>query len=127
MEHTQNTKTYIYAFVRKDLTPSQISVQAAHACIELARCHVPADLEHPSLILLGVDNERQLLKCLSHVRDQGILCEGFRENDLGGQLTAFATEPVAHIKRKIFKRYQLLKATDYIPTRKNKENQNDVD
>lgn len=114
MDHTQGaTKTYIYAFVRKDLTPSQISVQVSHACIEVARYHVPAGLEHPSLIVLGVDNERHLKKCLSHVREQGIICEGFCESDLNDQLTAFATEPVPINKRKIFKRYQLIKASDY--------------
>jgi hypothetical protein len=95
--------------VRKDLSPSQISVQSAHAAIEIARSHISPELEHPSVIICGVNDESKLQKQLDHYRSLGVICKPFYESDLDGQLTAFATEPIAQDNRRIFKRLQLLK------------------
>jgi hypothetical protein len=95
--------------VRKDLSPPQIAVQSAHAAIEIARSHISPDLEHPSVIICGIDSESKLQHHLDHYRSLGIVCKPFYESDLDGQLTAFATEPIASDQRRPFKRLQLLK------------------
>ena len=105
-----NEHAYVYVLVRKDLSGPQVAVQAAHAAIEVARSSlIPPDLDHPSVVLCGIDNESKLQKELERYQSMGIICKPFYEADLGGQLTAFATEPVFGEKRRLFKRLQLFK------------------
>ena len=107
------TQVHLYIFVRKDLAPSQIAVQAAHSAIEIARSHISCDLEHPSIVLCGVDNESKLQKHLDQIRSWDVICKPFYESDLDGQLTAFATEPIFADQRHLFKRFRLLQASDF--------------
>ena len=100
--------------MRKDLEACSIVVQSSHAAIEIARSHVPLDLEHPHLVVISIDNEQKLQKCLDRIESEGIICKPFYESDLGDQLTAFATEPIPDNQKAIFRRYQLLKASDFI-------------
>lgn len=103
---------------RKDLGFTQISVQACHAVIEVARNSlIPDELDHPHLVLCGVENEQKLHKTLKQIADTGIVCKCFYESDLGNQLTAFATQPLSkndltEEQRKVLKRLQLLKNSD---------------
>ena len=98
--------------VRTDLSGPQIAVQATHAAIEVARNSlIPSHFDHPSVILCGVDNKDKLQKCLDHIRSIGIICKAFHENDLGNELTAFATEPVSEEARRHFRKYQLVKSS----------------
>lgn len=104
----------MYVFVRKDQTGPQIAVQAIHAAIEIARkCHIQGI---PSVILCGVKNERSLERELTFFRSHGILCEAFFEPDIGNEMTAFATEPVASAQRELFRRGQLCKVSDFYPS-----------
>lgn len=93
--------------VRKDLTPQQQAVQAAHATLEAGR-HISPSREHPHLVLLGVRSEAQLENALRKLKAQGIDCHEFREADLDDQLTAFCTEPISGDARRHFKRFNLL-------------------
>lgn len=105
---------YCYVVVRTDLSAPQIAVQSAHAAIEVARSHLDSSLDHPSVILCGVDDEAKLQKQLDFYQNQGILCKPFYEADLDNQLTAFATEPIFGERRKLFKRLQLCKTSDFV-------------
>jgi len=99
--------------VRCDLSPSQVCVQATHAAIETARFLSPT-LDHPHVIIAGAENEEKLQKCLKQIEFQGIICKPFFESDLNGELTAFATELISADKKQIFRKFQLLKASDFM-------------
>ena len=97
----------MYIIVRKDLSPAQKAVQAAHAAIESTKSW-PYKESHPHLVVLEVNNEEKLKKVLEKSRSNGILTTEFHESDVG--LTAIATRPIVHqFERDIFKNYQLLK------------------
>jgi len=90
-----------------------------HATFEVARHSqnvslIDTDADHPSIILCGVDDEFELKKCLDKIRNSGFICKPFHESDLGGELTAFATEPVLEEGRRHFKKLQLLKQKDMV-------------
>ena len=100
--------SHIYVFVRKDLSHSQMVVQACHACIEATISFLNKDVEHPSLVVCGIRNEPHLQKALSRLQQEGVVCRPFIESDIGNQLTAFATEPIFSDRRHIFRRYNCL-------------------
>lgn len=83
-------------------------VQACHASLEAARAFLPSPYEHPFVIVCGVRDERRLGQCLRRLEAAGIRFRAFFEPDLGGQLTAAATEPVRGNQRRLFRRFQLL-------------------
>ena len=99
--------------VRKDLSGPQIAVQATHAAIEIARnSHISPNLDHPSVVLCGADNESKLRKCLANIQSLGVICKPFFEADFDGEMTAFATEPVFGEARRPFRKLQLIKPSD---------------
>jgi len=102
----------VYAFVRRDLSLPQQAVQACHACIEAARTLLPADDEHPHLVLCGVKSEQQLHTVQRHLDRIGIAFRSFFETDLDGQLTALATEPVRGHRRSLLRKYRCLRGPD---------------
>ena len=95
-------------FVRRDLSIPQQVVQACHAAIEAAPLLSPED-DHPHLVVLGVKSELQLRNALARLTRHGIRCKPFYEDDLGNQLTSFATEPISGDSRQLFKSYQCLR------------------
>lgn len=99
-------KPYIYIALRSDLSRPQQSVQASHAAIESARNFISNDLEHPSVIILNMKSENDLLKFKDKCPHRYI---EFREPDMKNQLTAIATEPIYGDDRKFFRKFQLLK------------------
>lgn len=99
----------MYILVRKDLTPSQVSVQAAHAAINAGVHFLNTESIHPHLVLCGIESEAHLQLALERARAVGIQCQPFYEADLGDQLTAFSTEPLVGDARRHFKRYNLLR------------------
>lgn len=102
----------MYIVVRKDLKPTQIAVQAGHAILE-ASVLVPPNSEHPHFVLCGIDNEQKLQKMSEYFKLNNIEFKEFREADLDNQLTAIATKPISGEQRKVFKKLQLLKASDF--------------
>jgi hypothetical protein len=83
-------------------------VQACHASLEAARAFLPSHAEHPFLVVCGVRDERRLGLCRDRLGRAGIRFRAFHEPDLGGQLTALATEPLRGPQRHFFRDYQLL-------------------
>jgi hypothetical protein len=91
-----------------DLPPPQQAIQAAHACIEVARYLLAPSDEHPHLVLFGIPSEKRLLHILRRLQSLGIECKPFRDSDFGDELTALATEPVRCARRRFFRKYQCL-------------------
>lgn len=61
----------------------------------------------PSLVILKVNDEKELKQTLTAVAQEGIKCYAFIEPYFGNSMTAFATRPVNNEERKFFKSYQL--------------------
>lgn len=95
--------------VRKDLPPSNQAVQACHAALEIGRNSISAHVEHPHLVLLGVENEKELRSVIQKLVQHEIEHRAFIEPDLGHQLTAIATVPLSGRQRKFFQQFPLLK------------------
>ncbi len=84
-------------------------VQACHAAIELTSAKLPPDSESPHLVVCGVKTEQEMNAIMQRLYDSGIYYQGYREPDMDHSLTAIATEPLQGDRRKLMKRYQLLK------------------
>lgn len=80
-------------------------MQASHACIESAK-QIQSDCQ-PYLVVIGVRSERKLNEILQKTQE---FCDvyPFREPDMNGQLTAFATKPLDDSYKERFRKYQLL-------------------
>lgn len=91
------------------MPPEQQAVQSCHAAIEASRWLIPLDIEHPHVIICGIDNKSKLNQAISKIKEADIKYQPFYEADIDDELTAIATEPVVGVSRRIFKKYQLLK------------------
>lgn len=100
---------YIYIFVRKDLTKMQKAVQAIHAGIETGRQNVHKLDEHPTVVLLGVKDEKALVRVCAKLDKHFLTYCAFTEPDLNNSLTAVATQLIQEEDRHLFKKYDLLK------------------
>ncbi len=69
-----------------------------------------ADSGHPNLVVLQVPDEAALVTLLDRLAAAGVPCVGWREEDLGGSLTAVGTAAVSGAMRKPFARLKLLGA-----------------
>ena len=98
----------MYVLVRKDLSAAQQVVQSCHAAIEAARTLLPAEQEHPHVIVCGVRDEHALWAAVHKLQKHGIRYRAFQEPDQGNQLTALATEPVLDATRRLFRSLRLL-------------------
>jgi len=81
----------LFVIVRKDLHPSQQAVQAGHAVAEFLLRVPDTKWRNGILVYLGVDNEEQLNRWTYKLDFKDIEWAGFREPDIGNQLTAIAS------------------------------------
>lgn len=96
--------------MRQDISAVQQAVQACHASIEAAKAFSLEDLhEHPSVIILSIKNESKLHEIRNYLIDNGIQHVHFYEPDIDDQLTALATEPIFGDRRRLFRKFQLLR------------------
>jgi len=94
----------LYVIVRKDLTTSQMAVQAGHAVAEyLLHSHF-FRWQNETLIYLGVKNLNQLEKLKYKLGIENIKYIEFREPDLNNEVTAIASD----IDCKHFERLNLI-------------------
>ncbi len=100
--------TYMYIFVRKDLSKEQIAVQSCHAAVEASRHYLDPIVQHPSLVILQVANEEELEAVTLYLSENGIKCKGFYEEFYNNSLTAIATEIISGERRACLRKYQLL-------------------
>lgn len=106
----------MYVFVREDLSAPQIAVQSCHACIEASHAFSLGSLpDHPSVIIIGVKNEKKLHQVRQFLIENSIQHAHFYERDLDDELTALATEPICGDRRRLFRKFQLLKSRTTSP------------
>lgn len=115
-------RNYVYILVREDLEIyEQCVVQAAHATFVAGhkirtdilvgkyRCD-NFDPEKTHFVVCGVCDLNELEDQFERVTRIGeYITYPFYEEDIGGEMTAFATQPVQQADRGFFKQYQLLK------------------
>lgn len=98
---------HLYVVVRQDLPFPQQTVQACHAAIQAARDLIPGDEIHPSLVVLTVPHLPALIDLSCRLTNRGIAHRVFQEDDLDGQVTALATQPLGKDGRKVFQKMPL--------------------
>lgn len=81
----------LYVLVRNDLSKSQQAVQAGHAVAEYLLRGPLSCWNNGTLVYLKVRNETELIKWGDKLTSNNIEWVGFKEPDIGDQLTAIAT------------------------------------
>ena len=109
-------KKWLYIFTRKDLSPSQIAVQSIHSAFEMGRHYNNGD--HPSVVLIKVKNERELVKINFFLKENSFNFKSFNEPYYQNSLTSICLEPIEEDKRSIFKKFQLMNDLDFSKERK---------
>jgi hypothetical protein len=94
----------VYVVVRRDLSPRMQLVQAVHAGMEAAYLW---PTRAPWLVVLAADNISDLQRIAGELCEAGVRLEMFFEPDDDLGVTAFATEPIAPDRRRMFRRYRL--------------------
>jgi len=104
--------SYIYTFVRKDLSPEQKIVQIGHACHEAGK-RTP-DKGISSLVLLAAENEQDLKNIAEELDMKGIDHYAFFEPDFGPMgYTAICTRPISEKReQRLFRKWKLYKHAD---------------
>lgn len=82
----------LYVVVRKDLSVSQMAVQAGHALAQYLLDSHPPDWKNETLIYLGVKNLGQLEMLKFKLSNNDIKFVEFCEPDLNDEVTAIASD-----------------------------------
>jgi hypothetical protein len=100
----------VYAISRLDLPQPHRTVQVAHAVLSatIAYGDHRARHPHPNLIVLAVADEAALDREFNRLKEQGIPCCAFYEEDLGNALTAVATGPLTGDRRRALRHLPLM-------------------
>jgi len=106
--------TYIYTFIREDISPAQKIVQLGHACHEAGKLLNQWEHKHTSsLILLSAKDEDDLLDIAARIDRAGILFCMFYEPDNNMGYSAICTRPVSSTReRAFFQKWDLYKPAD---------------
>jgi hypothetical protein len=104
--------SYIYTFIRKDISTAQKIVQIGHACFEAGkRFKEPHGIS--SLILLGAEDEDDLKSIARKLDERGIDFYMFYEPDNSMGYSAICTKPITEGRdRTFFRKWNLFKHTD---------------
>lgn len=99
---------YTYVFVRMNMLPVQVAVQACHASLELGLLTERSD--HPHLLLIGVKDEHELNTVALLLDKEAIEYYQFFEPDMNNSLTALSTSFISadNPVREKLKKYKLL-------------------
>ena len=91
------TPKKLFLITRRDLSPGQQAVQAAHAMREFKQEHPQVEQvwyeTSNTLALLEVEDEPALKNLLERARWKGVSASAFYEPDRGNELTAIALGP----------------------------------
>lgn len=102
-------KNYMYIAIRSDLSRPQQTVQSVHAAIESSESYHSENHIHPSVILLGVNDEHELNLFEKYVQECDFQYKCFREPDRNNEKTSIAVYPVSEGLRQKFKNFNLLR------------------
>ncbi len=102
--------SYVYVIVRQDLPRPIQAVQACHATLAATNTFIGSEpITHPHLVLCAVDDESALRAAFNRLKDQGVPCCAYMEDDLGNQMTAVATAPLKGEARRPLRGFRLLR------------------
>lgn len=102
---------HLYVLVRTDIPHPHLSVQVAHAAMAAVHAYgFTPGKPHPNLVVCAVAGEPELVAAFNRLKELGVPCCAWYEDDLGGQMTAVATAPLCGEARKPLKRFRLLSA-----------------
>lgn len=82
-------------------------MQTTHAALAAAHAFGTPTV-HPNLVVCAVPDEDALLSAFERLKEKGVPCCLWREEDLGDEATGVATAPLRGKARKVLKRYRLL-------------------
>lgn len=103
--------SYIYAFIREDISSEQQIVQIGHACYEAGKMFRD-DNGISNLILLPAANEADIQKIMRKLDQRGIEFYAFFEPDNGMGYSAICTRPITDDReRAFFRRWDLFRHT----------------
>ena len=80
----------LYVLLREDLNPTYGAVQAGHAVTEFLLRGPRTEWNNGTLVYLGMKNEEELIAWGERLSIKGLEWAGFREPDIGNELTAIA-------------------------------------
>jgi hypothetical protein len=107
--YRKSDPAHVYVIVRADLPHPILSVQASHAAIAATFAFGEPHKTHPNLVLCSVPDEPALAAVFNRLKEFGVPCCSWSEDDMGGSLTAVATAPLRGDERKPLRRLDLLK------------------
>lgn len=100
--------SYIYTFVRQDISTEQQIVQIGHACHEAGKRS--RDHHVSTLVLLGAEDEDDLIAIKRELDTAGIDHYAFYEPDFQMGYSAICTRPITdRAEREFFRRWRLLR------------------
>jgi len=100
--------SYIYTFIREDISPEQKIVQIGHACHEAGKR--TTDREISSLILLSARDQEDLEDIAMKLDGKGIEFYMFYEPDNGMGYSAICTQPISDLEsRNFFRKWKLFR------------------
>jgi hypothetical protein len=103
--------SYIYTFVREDISPEQKIVQIGHACYEAGKIFQD-NCGISNLILLSVQDESELKNVARNLDRRGIEFHAFYEPDNQMGYSAICTQPILDEReRSFFRKWNLYKHT----------------
>jgi hypothetical protein len=82
----------LFVIVRKDLSFSQQIVQSGHAIAEFLLQKPETKWDNGTLVILGLDNLKELNKLIFKLDQKRIGWIGFKEPDINNELTAIACD-----------------------------------
>ena len=106
--------SYIYTFIRRDISPEQKIVQLGHACHEAGKLlNHEENKEVSSLILLSAADEKELKSIARKIDCAGIDHYMFYEPDNDMGYSAICTRPITSDReRAFFRKWDLYRTTD---------------
>lgn len=107
----ENARSYVYIFVRQDLSPEYQLVQAAHVAAKMgSRSIMPLDkFDELYFTVIGVPDMAGLNTAIKDIEIVGGKAYSFVEPDIGNLVTAVASSPIPATQRKRLLSYKLLK------------------
>lgn len=101
--------SYIYTFIREDISAEQKIVQIGHACHEAGK-RTSHDKEISSLILLSARDQEDLEDIAMRLDGKGIEFYMFYEPDNGMGYSAICTQPISDGNlRSFFRKWDLFR------------------
>ena len=99
---------YVYVLTRRDIPQLHLSVQVGHAAIAATNTFGNPRVTHPNLVVCALDNEEQLEGAFNRLKESGIPCCAWYEEDMDNRMTAIATGIIHGADRKHFRKFKLL-------------------